>query len=171
MLYLNKNDNLKWIILFSPLSFIVLFYFFVSQSTSSMISFSAFTISITFIGVSINMLCEILRMDVGPRSMQEIAEIIREGSEGFFVTQYGTIFKYAFITSGMLFVMYAFREIPPSSRLNDYFTPLGIALITSLSFLIGSICSAIAGYAGIWVSVRANLRVAAASKRCYNDAI
>jgi Na+/H+-translocating membrane pyrophosphatase len=70
----------------SPLSLIVLFYFFVSQSTSSMISFSAFTISLVFIGVSINMLCEILRMDIGPRGMQEIAEVIREGSEGFFIT-------------------------------------------------------------------------------------
>jgi Na+/H+-translocating membrane pyrophosphatase len=67
--------------------------------------------------------------------------------------------------------MYAFREIPSSSKLNDYFTPLGMAFITSASFFMGSICSAIAGYAGIWVSVRANLRVAAAAKRCYNDAI
>ena len=67
--------------------------------------------------------------------------------------------------------MYAFREIPASSKLNDFFTPLGMAFITSASFFVGSISSAISGYAGIWVSVRANLRVAAASKRCYNDAI
>jgi len=46
-----------------------------------------------------------------------------------------------------------------------------MAFITSVSFLLGSVCSAIAGYAGIWVSVRANLRVAAASRKCYNDAI
>ena len=71
----------------------------------------------------------------------------------------------------MLFIMYAFREIPASSKLNDFFTPLGMAFITSFSFFVGSISSAISGYAGIWVSVRANLRVAAASKRCYNDAI
>jgi len=37
--------------------------------------------------------------------------------------------------------------------------------------MLGAVCSAIAGYAGIWVSVRANLRVAAAAKKCYNDAI
>lgn len=46
-----------------------------------------------------------------------------------------------------------------------------MAFITSASFCIGAICSAISGYAGIWVSVRANLRVAAASKKDYNDAI
>ena len=75
------------------------------------------------------------------------------------------------MTSVALFIMYAFREIPSNSKLNDYFSPLGMAFITSISFFIGSICSAIARYAGTWVSVRANLRVAAASKRCYNDAI
>jgi len=67
--------------------------------------------------------------------------------------------------------MYAMRDIPSSSKLNEYFTPLSLAFITSISFFLGAICSAIAGYAGIWVSVRANLRVAAAAKKCYNDAI
>lgn len=46
-----------------------------------------------------------------------------------------------------------------------------MALITSVSFLLGAVCSAISGYAGIWVSVRANLRVAAASKKDYNEAM
>ena len=46
-----------------------------------------------------------------------------------------------------------------------------MALITSVSFLIGANCSALSGYAGIWVSVRANVRVAAAARKCYNDAL
>lgn len=67
--------------------------------------------------------------------------------------------------------MYAFREVPAKSKLSEYFGSLSMAFLTSISFLLGSVCSAISGYAGIWVSVRANLRVAAAAKRCYNDAI
>jgi len=46
-----------------------------------------------------------------------------------------------------------------------------MAFITAISFLIGAVCSAISGYAGIWVSVRANLRVAAAARNDYNKAI
>lgn len=46
-----------------------------------------------------------------------------------------------------------------------------MAFITSISFLLGANCSALSGYAGIWVSVRANVRVAAAAKKCYNDSI
>lgn len=67
--------------------------------------------------------------------------------------------------------MYIMRDIPAQSKLSNYFTSFSMALITSFSFFLGAICSAISGYAGIWVSVRANLRVAAACKKCYNDAI
>jgi len=57
------------------------------------------------------------------------------------------------------------------SELNEYFSVLGTAFITSISFLVGAVCSAIAGYAGIWVSVRANVRVAAAARNDYNKAL
>ena len=46
-----------------------------------------------------------------------------------------------------------------------------MAFITSISFLIGANCSALSGYAGICVSVRANVRVAAAARKCYNEAL
>lgn len=46
-----------------------------------------------------------------------------------------------------------------------------MAFITMISFLIGANCSALSGYAGIWVSVRANVRVAGAARKCYNDAL
>lgn len=170
-LNLEDSEILKFGIMITPAGLIMAFYMFVSPSTSALIAFSSFVISIVFLVISYIMLCEILSKPVGPRAMQEIAEVIREGSEGFFMTQYGTIFRYAGVTSFGLFIMYLFREIPSNSKLNDFFTPLSMAVITSVSFLLGAVCSAISGYAGIWVSVRANLRVAAAAKRCYNDAI
>lgn len=170
-LNLEEYDKLKFAFIGIPFVLITFFYMFVSSSTSSLISFTAWNFSILFIFISLWILCEILNKDVGPKAMQDIAEVIREGSEGFFITQYGTIFKYAFLTSIGLFFLYAFREIPAKSALAEYFSPISMAFMTSLSFLFGSVCSAISGYAGIWVSVRANLRVAAAAKKCYNDAI
>jgi Na+/H+-translocating membrane pyrophosphatase len=41
-------------------------------------------LSIVFLLISLWILCEILKKDTGPRNMQDIAEVIREGSEGFF---------------------------------------------------------------------------------------
>jgi len=46
-----------------------------------------------------------------------------------------------------------------------------MALFEGISFMLGAMCSAASGYAGMWVSVRANIRVASACKRCYNDSI
>ena len=43
-----------------------------------------------------------------------------------------------------------------------------MAVLTSASFLIGCFCSALAGYIGVWSSVRVNIRVAiAAANRNY----
>lgn len=104
--------------------------------------------------------------------MQDISDPIKEGSEGFFITQYGTIFKLALVSSGLLFLVYLSRS-PASgqSQLHLYLSPMSMAFITSFSFLLGANCSALSGYAGIWVSVRANVRVAAAARKCYNDAL
>ena len=150
---------------------IILFAMMISSAASTLVAFSTMVISLMFVGLSLNMLGWILDKDIGPRSMQEIAEPIREGSEGFFLTQYGTIFKFAFATAIGLFFLYIMREPVPGSELNYYFSTFSMSLIMAISFLIGACCSAIAGYAGIWVSVRANLRVAAASRNDYNAAL
>ena len=46
-----------------------------------------------------------------------------------------------------------------------------MAFFISLSFALGAACSAISGYAGLWVSVRANIRVASATRKCYDNAM
>jgi inorganic pyrophosphatase len=104
--------------------------------------------------------------------MQDISDPIKEGSEGFFIMQYGTIFKLAFFSAFLLFILYLYRPpVSDTSPLHSYISPTFMAFITSISFLIGANCSALSGYAGIWVSVRANVRVAAAARRCYNDSL
>lgn len=65
---------------------ILLFYMFVSSTSSTLVAFITLVISLSFIALSLNMLGWILDKDIGPRSMQEIAEPIKEGSEGFFMT-------------------------------------------------------------------------------------
>ena len=66
-----------------PIS-ILLFALFVSNAASTLVAFVTFVVSIMFVGFSLHMLGWILDKDIGPRSMQEIAEPIKEGSEGFF---------------------------------------------------------------------------------------
>lgn len=44
-------------------------------------------------------------------------------------------------------------------------------MLTTLSFLIGAFFSGMAGYVGMWVSVRANVRVAAGARRSAREAL
>lgn len=46
-----------------------------------------------------------------------------------------------------------------------------LAFITVLSFLLGALCSGVAGYIGMWVSVRANVRVSSAARRSAREAL
>ena len=83
------SDSMKVVrlgIYASPVILIILFSIFISNSTSNLIAFSALVISLSFIVISLWILCWILEKDPGTRKMQDISDPIKEGSEGFFMT-------------------------------------------------------------------------------------
>ena len=89
--------------------------------------------------------------------MRAIADSIREGSDSFFFRVYGTIARLALPLSLLILALYFFRE--DSNKLGTFATPLVVAS----SFLLGALCSSLAGYVGLWASTRTNIRVAAAA--------
>merc|ERR1719261_680671 len=50
-------------------------------------------------------------------------------------------------------------------------TPVQLAIAVSFAFGVGASLSASAGYVGMWVSVRSNVRVSAAATRSYQEAL
>ena len=50
-------------------------------------------------------------------------------------------------------------------------TRIFIASVTTFSFCMGAFCSGMCGYVGMWVSVRANVRVAGAARRSAREAL
>jgi Na+/H+-translocating membrane pyrophosphatase len=148
-----------------------LFYLFFSNESGNLIAFTTLMIAVWFIIVSMWVLVWILRKDCGTEKMIEIADTIKEGSEGYFATQYTTIFKLALAFAGIILFLYLFRSPTANSLITEHVSSYLMAFFVSFSFLLGAFCSALAGYAGLWVSVRANIRVAAASRKCYDDAM
>ena len=67
-------------------------------------------------------------------------------------------------------IVYYTRK-PVTDRSGNTISVVHTAIFEGISFMLGAVCSAFAGYAGMWVSVRANIRTAAAAKRDYNAAI
>ncbi|HEX5285211.1 MAG TPA: sodium-translocating pyrophosphatase [Bryocella sp.] len=102
----------------------------------------------------------VLSADTGTADMQEISNAIREGAEAFLARQYRTIAVIAVILAIILFIGYHASE-----RTAPY------ALRTVISFLVGAFCSGIAGFTGMYVAIRTNIRAASAARNSFNKAL
>ncbi len=111
----------------------------------------------------------VLRRDTGTSAMQEISNAIKEGAEAFLRRQNRTIALLALMLGAVIFILYGFV------RSHHDFDPvpsaLRLAFWTTLSFLFGAGCSVFAGYVGMWISIRANIRTASAARTSLNDAL
>ena len=86
----------------------------------------------------------IIRKSAGSAEMQKIAQAIQEGANAYLRRQYQAVAVVAVI----LFVIIWF----------------GLDVSTAIGFLVGAVASALAGFVGMGVAVRANVRTAEAAK-------
>lgn len=101
----------------------------------------------------------ILKQDTGTERMREISNFIKIGSEAYLKRQYKTISIIAVVFSIILAL--AIRE--PGKEL------LGIQ--TAVGFLLGALCSNLAGYVAMYISVRSNVRTARATQTSLDKAL
>jgi len=94
---------------------------------------------------------QILKLSPGNERMQAIADAIQEGAKAYMNRQYTTITIAALILAVLLFGLFYFQ------RGMEY------AVYMSGGFLLGAILSGLAGYVGMFVSVKANVRTAQAA--------
>jgi len=87
----------------------------------------------------------------GTEKMQDIAGAIQEGANAFLMRQYKTLLPIVIVLVAII----------------GYF----INVNTGIAFLVGVVSSALAGYIGMQVSVRGNVRVAEAAKKGVNTAL
>ena len=111
---------------------------------------------------------DVLRRDAGTPKMREISDAIKSGAEAFLRRQNRTILYLAVALAAIIYILYAFvrahNEHDPSSSSD-------LALWTTLSFLFGAACSVAAGYMGMWVAIRSNIRTAAGATKNMNSAL
>ncbi|XP_038713968.1 pyrophosphate-energized membrane proton pump 2 [Tripterygium wilfordii] len=143
--------------------------FYIGARTSPVIVF-VFTICIFILFFSMYLTKWVLAKDEGPPEMVEISDAIRDGAEGYFRTQYGTISKMALLLALLILSIYLFRRTTPQQESSGLGRTTS-ACITVAAFLLGALCSGIAGYVGMWVSVRANVRVSSAARRSAREAL
>ena len=93
---------------------------------------------------------EVLAFDEGTDSMKSIAAAIQEGASAYLSRQFKTLSIFAVIVFFVLFLLPA--------------NTTGERIGRSIFFLVGAVFSAVTGYVGMWLAVRANVRVAAAAR-------
>ncbi len=111
-------------------------------------------LSLVFAGIFAK---KVLKNDPGTPEMQKIADAIQEGAMAYLNRQYKTIAIVAAILAVIIFI-----ALPKESGLN---------MKTTIGFLAGAVSSALAGYIGMNVSVRANVRTANKAKEGVKEAM
>ncbi len=127
-----------------------------------------FGISILGLLFALYLVRNVLKRDTGNEKMQEISNAIKTGAEAFLRRQNRTIAYLAVALAALIYILYAFVR---AHNDNDPSSSANLALWTTLSFILGAACSVAAGYMGMWVAIRSNIRTAAGAMKGMNSAL
>ncbi|HEU4908792.1 MAG TPA: sodium-translocating pyrophosphatase [Propionibacteriaceae bacterium] len=99
---------------------------------------------------------EVLAANEGTRNMQTIARGVQEGASAYLGRQFRTLSVFAVAAFFLLLLL--------PVHASDDFSSLTLRICRSVAFLAGAVFSALIGFLGMWLAVRANVRVAAAAR-------
>jgi K(+)-stimulated pyrophosphate-energized sodium pump len=99
---------------------------------------------------------QVLAAGEGTENMRTIAQGVQEGAAAYLGRQFRTLGGFAVAAFLLLLALPAHTDTGSSQLL--------LRICRSLAFLVGAFFSAMIGYLGMWLAVRANVRVAAAAR-------
>ena len=124
---------------------------------SLIVALAAGAVALIFAGFTA---MRVLRADAGNELMRSIGDSIREGAGAFLRREYMSLLPFVVVVAVVLGVLdYTIFK-------HDLPVPA-----TAISYLVGSICSGTAGFIGMSVAVRSNVRTAAAAMTGLNPAL
>ena len=107
-------------------------------------------ISLVALAIAYALRAQVLAANEGTEKMQEIAAAVQEGAAAYLNRQFKTLSYFVGIVFFLLFALPGEFEIRVGR---------------SIFFLLGALFSAAVGYNGMWLAVRANVRVAEAARQ------
>ncbi|MBI3979860.1 MAG: sodium/proton-translocating pyrophosphatase, partial [Chloroflexi bacterium] len=103
---------------------------------------------------------DVLRRDTGTPEMQAIADSIYEGAMAFLRRQYQTIALLAIVAAVLI-----------AGLIGVLANNVDLAWRTGIAFIVGAAASGVAGFIGMYVAVKSNIRTASAARRSLDEAI
>ena len=107
-------------------------------------------ISLVALAIALALRAQVLAQDEGTAKMKEIAAAVQEGAAAYLSRQFKTLSVFVAIVFVLLFAL-------PGD--------MDVRIGRSIFFLVGAGFSALVGYNGMWLAVRANVRVAEAARK------
>ncbi len=106
---------------------------------------------------------DVMSRDTGTAEMVAVGDTIREGADAFVKRQYTTIAVLALVGAVVIGVVIGLVETADVADVPSLAgAPIGV--MTAIAFLVGAACSMASGIIGMFVSVRSNVRTAAAAR-------
>jgi len=102
----------------------------------------------------------VISQDTGTPQMQKISNAIKQGAEAFLKRQNRTILGLALLLAVIIYLGYWLGKGDAT-----------LATRMTISFVAGALCSTLAGFSGMWVSIRSNIRTASAARSSLNKAL
>ncbi|GAA1486264.1 sodium-translocating pyrophosphatase [Brachybacterium fresconis] len=118
-------------------------------------------IALVAVAMALRFRTEVLRARPGTESMNEVAGAVQEGAAAYLRRQLRTLGVFAVIAFVLLLLLPAHGATGAEGML--------LRGARSVAFLAGAAFSGLIGYLGMWLAVRANVRVAAAARETGRD--
>ncbi len=112
---------------------------------------------------------DVISRDQGTQAMQDVAATIYEGAVAFIRRQYITIGILAVVGAVAIGALIAVVDTEDVAESDIFGVQLGV--YTAIAFIVGAACSMASGIIGMFISVKANLRTAAAARHSLVEAV
>jgi len=112
---------------------------------------------------------DVLRRDTGTPAMEDVAGTILEGAVAFIRRQYLTILVLAVVGAAIIGLVIGVVETAEVADTDIFGAQLG--LMTAVAFFVGALCSMASGVIGMYISVKSNVRTAAAARHSLVEAV
>ena len=134
----------------------------ITLSAASMVTVAVIVvISLVAVAMALRFRAEVLRARTGTEAMNAVAEAVQEGAAAYLRRQLRTLGVFAVIAFLLLLLLPTHGVTGGEGWL--------LRGARSVAFLVGAAFSGLIGYLGMWLAVRANVRVAAAAREHGRD--
>jgi K(+)-stimulated pyrophosphate-energized sodium pump len=111
----------------------------------------------------------VMKRPTGTPRMKEIGDIIFKGAWAFLKRQYSTIAMFSVAIAAIIGVLVG---VLGHTGLEQFgYSALDVGWRTSVAFLVGAFCSGLAGFIGMYIAVKSNVRCAAAAQKSLKEAV